>query len=39
MVYFYKQRTKEGYKAKDLEMMPIPEFISFIKDWVNYQRP
>lgn len=38
MVDFYYQRKKEGYKANDLEMMPIPEFISFIKEWIDNQR-
>lgn len=34
MADFYQKRKKEGYKAKDLEMMPIPEYILFIKDWI-----
>lgn len=32
---FFQQRKREGYKDKDLEMMPIPEYIEFIKDWVE----
>jgi hypothetical protein len=32
---FFQQRKREGYKDKDLEMMPIPEYIEFIKDWVK----
>lgn len=32
MADFYKKRKEEGYKKKDLEMMPIPEFIHFIED-------
>jgi hypothetical protein len=35
MANFYYQRKKEGYKDKDLEMMPVPEFIDFIKDWIE----
>ena len=31
MADFYKKRKEEGYKKKDLEMMPIPEFIHFIE--------
>ena len=34
MADFYQKRKKEGYKARDLEMMPIPEYILFIKDWL-----
>lgn len=32
---FFQQRQKEGYKDKDLEMIPVPEFIDFIKDWIK----
>lgn len=34
MAYFYDRRKKEGYRSKDLQTMPIPEFVSFIKEWV-----
>lgn len=31
---FYDQRKNEGYTAdEDLNMMPIPEYIDFIKEW------
>lgn len=35
MAEFYFRRQQEGYKAKDLEMMPVPEFIDFIKAWTS----
>ena len=35
MADFYEKRKEEGYKEKDLEMMPIPEFIHFIEDWLR----
>jgi hypothetical protein len=35
MADFYQQRKKEGYRDKDIEMMPIPEFIEFIKGWIE----
>ncbi|MCK4816652.1 hypothetical protein KA005_12855 [bacterium] len=37
MADFYQKRKEEGYKDKDLEMMPIPEYILFIKDWLDDQ--
>ena len=33
MADFYEKRKKEGFKARDLEMMPFPEFANFIKEW------
>jgi hypothetical protein len=35
MADFYHKRKMEGFKSKDLEMMPIPEYIRFIKDWLT----
>lgn len=35
MADFYEKRKKEGYKEKDLEMMPVPEFIYFIVNWLK----
>lgn len=35
MADFYQKRKGEGYKDKDLTMMPIPEFIDFIKEWIK----
>jgi hypothetical protein len=31
---FYDSRLKEGFTDKDLNMMPIPEYIDFIQKWV-----
>jgi hypothetical protein len=35
MAFFYQQRKADGYKDKDLEMMPVREFIKFIKTWLS----
>ncbi len=35
MADFYQKREAEGYKSKDLEMMPVPEYIRFVKDWIH----
>lgn len=32
---FYDARKAEGYSDDDLNMMPVPEYIDFIKDWVS----
>ena len=31
---FYDARKSEGFTDDDLNMMPVPEYIDFIKDWV-----
>lgn len=31
---FYKKRKADGFTAKDLNMMPIREYVRFIKRWV-----
>jgi len=31
---FYDSRLREGFSDDDLNMMPIPEYIGFIKSWV-----
>jgi hypothetical protein len=31
---FYDARKAEGFTDKDLNMMPVPEYIDFIRDWV-----
>ena len=31
---FYIQRELEGFKDEDLNLMPIPEYIKFIKKWL-----
>lgn len=35
MTGFYEKREKEGYRLKDLQTMPIPELISFMKKWIK----
>lgn len=35
MADFYEQRQKEGFRAKDLESMPVIEFMQFIQEWLN----
>lgn len=32
---FYKARKKDGFSDSDLDIMPIPEYIDFIIDWVK----
>lgn len=32
---FYDARLAEGYSDEDLNMMPIPEYIDFIRRWIN----
>ena len=31
---FYERREEEGFAGRDLEMMPVSEYISFIKEWL-----
>ena len=38
MADFYEQRKKEGFKEKDLQMMPVPEYINFAKYWLTQKR-
>ncbi len=35
MADFYEKRVEEGFKKKDLEMMPLPEYIRFIRKWLK----
>jgi hypothetical protein len=35
MADFDIKRKKEGWKQKDLEGMPIPEFIHFVEEWIR----
>jgi len=30
---FYEKRLEEGFSSDDLNIMPIPEYIDFIKEW------
>lgn len=31
---FYSRRQQEGFSDEDLNMMPVPEYIDFIKGWI-----
>ena len=35
MAHFYEKREEQGYRAKDLEIMPTREYIEFIKEWLE----
>lgn len=32
---FYVQRSEEGFSDEDLDMMPMPEFVAFIRKWLQ----
>jgi len=32
---FYNARKEDGFTDEDLNMMPVPEYIDFIRDWVS----
>lgn len=34
MADFYKKREQQGYKGKDLQLMPTREYIDFIEEWL-----
>ena len=38
MADFYLKRKKEGFREKDIQRMPIPEFIRFINEWIIERR-
>ncbi|MCY3868925.1 MAG: hypothetical protein OXG87_05160 [Gemmatimonadetes bacterium] len=35
MADFYQKREAEGFRDKDLQMMPVPEYVGFIEEWVR----
>ena len=35
---FYRQRKNEGFTNEDLKMMPIREYIAFIRTWIDNNR-
>jgi len=35
MTDFYQKRGNEGFTDKDLQIMPIPEYIKFIREWLS----
>lgn len=38
MADFYRKRQGEGFKKRDLEMMPLPEYIRFIHEWLKEKK-
>jgi len=38
MADFYLKREEEGFRKKDIQRMPMPEFISFINEWIIKRR-
>jgi len=38
MADFYLKREKEGFRKKDIQRMPIPEFIRFVNEWIIERR-
>ncbi len=32
---FYEKRKQEGFSKDDLKMMPVPEYIAFIRKWIE----
>ena len=35
---FYKRRRAQGYSTADLRVMPVPQYITFIKQWIASKR-
>lgn len=35
---FYDARTADGFEDKDLNMMPVPEYMGFMHDWIVANR-
>jgi hypothetical protein len=33
--YFYDARKADGFSDDDLNMMPVPEYFDFLRDWVS----
>ncbi|TET74523.1 MAG: hypothetical protein E3J56_02250 [Candidatus Aminicenantes bacterium] len=38
MADFYQKRQDEGFKDRDLKMMPLPEYIRFIREWLKEKK-
>lgn len=38
IIDFYRAREAEGFTGKDLNMMPLPEYIDYIRNWLNPDR-
>ena len=35
---FYVARSADGFEDKDLNMMPVPEYMGFMQDWIEKNR-
>ena len=35
---FYDARSADGFEDKDLNMMPVPEYMEFMQDWIAENR-
>lgn len=38
MADFYQKRQDERFKDRDLEMMPLPEYVRFIQEWLKEKK-
>lgn len=36
---FYERRRAQGYSKDDLKMMPVPQYLRSIKEWIDANRP
>lgn len=32
---FYQTKSSKGFKQKDIDKMPVPEFVAYIEDWLT----
>ena len=39
MADFRETRERDGFKDRDLEYMPVPEYLDFIKEWIAFPAP
>ncbi len=38
MADFYQAREEQGYKDKDLQLMPTREYVDFVEEWLKVRR-
>lgn len=38
MADFYQKRALEGFSAQDLQMMPVPEYVNFVRSWLSLEK-
>ena len=38
MSEFYNKRKSEGFSDRDVEKIPVPEYMDFIREWLANQR-